>query len=134
MCQTMNVPIPDSARRPENSENYSCAREARPNFEIFWEEIYLHLYFVCRILCSNCTARPGWPHFGGGQTRECLFLTHATTFSPPPSITYHDVSGPDAFTALHSMHMQMHLVARVFEFLVLTLNMISVILSYVNSF
>ena len=51
---TMNVLIPDSARRPENSENNSCAREARPNFEFFfWEEIYLHLYFACQILCSK---------------------------------------------------------------------------------
>ena len=32
MCQTMNVLIPESARRPENSENYSCARA---NFNIF---------------------------------------------------------------------------------------------------
>ena len=37
MCQTMNVLIPDSARRPENSENYSCAREARRNFNIVLE-------------------------------------------------------------------------------------------------
>ena len=51
---TINVLIPDSARRPENSENNSCAREARPNFEFFfWEEIYLHLYFACQILCSK---------------------------------------------------------------------------------
>ena len=53
MCQTMNVLIHDSARHPENSENYSCAREARPNFKIFLEEIYPNLYFVCQILCSN---------------------------------------------------------------------------------
>ena len=53
MCQTMNVLIPDSARRPENSENHSCAREARPNFKIFLEEIYPNLYFVCQMLCSN---------------------------------------------------------------------------------
>ena len=53
MCQTMNVLIPDSARRPENSENHSCAHEARPNFKIFLEEIYPNLYFVCQILCSN---------------------------------------------------------------------------------
>ena len=32
---TINVLIPDSARRPENSDNYSCAREARSNFNIF---------------------------------------------------------------------------------------------------
>jgi len=50
---TINVLIPDSARRPENSENNSCAREARPNFEgFFWEEIYLHLYFACQIVCQ----------------------------------------------------------------------------------
>ena len=53
MCQTMNVLISDSARRPENSEKHSCAREARPNFNIFWEEIYLYLYFVGQILCYN---------------------------------------------------------------------------------
>ena len=25
----------------------------RANFNNFWKEIHLHLYFVCQILCSN---------------------------------------------------------------------------------
>ena len=42
----MNVLLPDSARCQENNENYFCARGARPNFRIFREEIFLHLYFL----------------------------------------------------------------------------------------
>ena len=49
MCQTMNVLIPDSARRPKNQRKlFLCARILR----YFWEEIYFHLYYVCQILCS----------------------------------------------------------------------------------
>jgi len=55
---TINVLIPDSARRPENSENNSCAREARPNFKFFLGRnlssfVFCLSNFVCQILCFN---------------------------------------------------------------------------------
>ena len=48
---TINVLIPDSARRPENSENNSCAREPRPNFEFFFGKKFI---FICILPVKFC--------------------------------------------------------------------------------
>ena len=51
---TINVLIPDSARRPENSENNSCAREARPNFEFFF--LGKKFIFICILPVKFCVS------------------------------------------------------------------------------
>ena len=91
----MYVLIPDSARRPENSENYSCAREARRNFNIFWKEIPLHLYFVCQIVCSNQRILVEISAFLAKQRFKRIFHENPdlSGFSVK-SLIYADVRGP----------------------------------------
>ena len=50
---TMNVLIPDSARCPENSENNSCARKARPNFKVFFGKKFI---FICILPVKFCVS------------------------------------------------------------------------------